>query len=373
MTEKKYTQKILLVFGTRPEAVKMCPIVLELKKDESFKTIVCVTGQHREMLQQVLDIFRIKADYNLEIMQDNQSLFDITRRILFEMEDILEKEHPDMILVHGDTTTAFASALAGFYKQITVAHVEAGLRTYNLQAPFPEEFNRQAADIIADLYFAPTEYAKSNLVKEGKDSDCIFVTGNTVIDALKTTISPDYWSEVLEWVGEERFILVTVHRRESIGKPMQNIFRALKRVTDDFTGIKIVYPVHKNPNVRRIVTEEMGNHPRIKLVEPLNVIDFHNLMNRAYIVVTDSGGIQEEAPSLGKPVIVVRDTTERLEGVKVGTLKLVGTEEDTVYESIRQILDDRSVYEAMAHIENPYGDGYASARIVQYLKKWCMK
>lgn len=362
-------KKVMVVFGTRPEAIKMCPLVKELYKNKEFHTIVCLTGQHRQMLYQVMDCFQVTADYNLDIMQKNQTLFDITISILTGMKNILEKEKPDLVLVHGDTSTTFATALAAFYLQIPVGHVEAGLRTYDLSAPYPEEFNRQAVGITARYHFAPTDTAKQNLLKEGKQADTIYVTGNTVIDALQTSIRKDYTHPILEWAKGSRLVLMTVHRRESFGEPMYQIFRGIKRVLDEFVDVKVVYPIHLNPLVRDAANEVFGEHKQIKLIEPLDVLDFHNFMNAAELVLTDSGGIQEEAPSLGKPVLVLRNTTERPEGVAAGTLKLVGTEEEKVYQEFRSLLTDREEYEKMSHASNPYGDGTACRQIVEILKK----
>ena len=362
-------RKILVVFGTRPEAIKMCPVVKELNKHACVDAKVCVTGQHREMLDQVLKAFDVKTDYDLEVMSDRQTLFDITTKVMNRIHDVFEAEHPDAILVHGDTTTAFAAALSAFYMQIPVGHVEAGLRTYNLQAPFPEEFNRQAVDIVCKWYFAPTNQAKKNLVKEGKKQDQIFVTGNTVIDALKTTVKSGYSHPELEWVGDSRLILVTAHRRENLGDSMRHMFRAIRHTLDEFPDTKAIYPVHLNPAVRSVADEVLAGHPRIHLIEPLEVLDFHNFMNKSYLVLTDSGGIQEEAPSLGKPVLVMRDTTERPEGVEAGTLKLVGTDEQCIYENCKVLLEDEEAYNRMACASNPYGDGHASERIVEILRE----
>ena len=347
--------KILLVFGTRPEAIKMCPVVQELYRRKNIETIVCVTGQHEEMLQQVLDIFKIHTEYNLAIMQSGQTLFDITELVMEGLKEVLEKERPQMVLVHGDTTTAYAAALSCFYMRIPIAHVEAGLRTYHMYSPYPEEFNRQAIDLITAIYFAPTELARQNLLQEGKPLERIFVTGNTVIDALKTTVKKNFDHEYLHWVGRHRFILMTVHRRENIGEPMRRIFQAVRKIAEDYEDVKILYPVHKNPKVRQIAERVFENIDNVRLVEPLDVLDFHNFMNKSYLIITDSGGIQEEAPSLGKPVIVVRDTTERPEGVKAGTLKLVGTEEQEIYDVVRGLLDSPELYQEMVKISNPYG------------------
>lgn len=361
--------KVVLVFGTRPEAIKMCPAVKELRKRKNINSVVCVTGQHRQMLDQVLQVFCVKPDYDLDIMKVKQTLFDITIAVLDRFRAVLEKEHPDVVLVHGDTTTAFAASLACYYLNIPVGHVEAGLRTYNLYAPFPEEYNRQAVDLVSKYYFAPTEYAKQNLIKEGKSTDHIYVTGNTVIDALKTTVQSEYTHEALEWAKDSRIILLTAHRRENIGDPMHHMFRAINRVCKEFNDIKVIYPIHMNPEVRKIAEEELKDNDRVKMIEPLDVVDFHNFINRSYLVLTDSGGIQEEAPALGKPVLVMRDTTERPEGVEAGTLKLVGTSEEGVYHGFRELLENPEAYEKMSKAVNPYGDGTASKKIVDILTK----
>nr|WP_302593093.1 UDP-N-acetylglucosamine 2-epimerase (non-hydrolyzing) [uncultured Acetatifactor sp.] len=361
-------KKILLAFGTRPEAIKMCPLVKELKNDKNIELRVCITGQHKEMLAQVLDTFHVSPDYDLAIMKENQSLFDITERVMAGMRDVLSKEKPDIVLVHGDTATSFAAALSSYYLKIPVGHVEAGLRTYNQWMPYPEEFNRQAVGALADLHFAPTNSAKNSLIREGKKEDRIFVTGNTVIDALKTTIRDDYSNEIVEWAAESRLVLLTAHRRENFGLPLRNMFEAIKNVIDSVEDVKILYPVHKNPAIRKIADEIFGNEPRIRLEEPMNVVDFHNIMSRSYMVLTDSGGIQEEAPALGKPVLVMRDTTERPEGVEAGTLKLVGTKKDTIEREFRKLLHDKSAYAQMANAVNPYGDGQASSRIARIIK-----
>ena len=362
-------KKIMLVFGTRPEAIKMCPLVKELKTRQSFDVKVCVTGQHREMLQQVLDCFDVVPDYNLDIMQDKQTLFDVTVNIMQKIKGVLEKEKPDLILVHGDTTTTFVTALCAFYMQIPVGHVEAGLRTYNIYSPYPEEFNRQATGIISKYNFAPTENSKQNLLNEGKDKNTIFVTGNTAIDALKTTVRSDYNNEIFDWVEKDRLIMLTAHRRENLGQPLKNMFKAIKRILDEFDDVKIVYPIHKNPIVRDTANEIFGDSEKIKLIEPLEVLDFHNFLNKAYMILTDSGGIQEEAPSLGKPVLVMRDTTERPEGIEAGTLKLVGTDEENVYNSIKLLLEDEKEYQKMSKASNPYGDGHACEKIADILEK----
>lgn len=360
-------KKVMLVFGTRPEAIKMCPLVLELKKRAGIETLVCVTGQHREMLDQVLRAFDVSADYDLAIMRDRQTLFDVTTDILDKIKDILIKEKPDVVLVHGDTSTTFATALACFYLQIPVGHVEAGLRTYDLYSPYPEEFNRQAVGIIAKYNFAPTWLAKENLLKEGKKEPTVYVTGNTAIDALRTTVREDYSHPELAWAKGSRLILVTAHRRENLGEPMRHMFRAIRRIVDEHEDVKVIYPIHMNPLVRNIAGEILGDDDRIHLIEPLDVLDFHNFMDRSYMILTDSGGIQEEAPSLGKPVLVMRDTTERPEGIAAGTLKLVGTCEDTIYENFKLLLEDEEEYAGMSHAANPYGDGHAAERIADIL------
>lgn len=360
-------KKVMVVFGTRPEAIKMCPLVLELKRHKEIETVVCVTGQHREMLEQVLQVFGVKPDYNLDIMKENQTLFTITTSILENIKDVLEAEQPDIVLVHGDTTTTFATALAAFYLGIKVGHVEAGLRTYDIESPFPEEFNRQAVSIVSQFNFAPTEQAKNNLLREGKDAKTVYVTGNTGIDALKTTIQAEYEHKELDWVGDSRLIMITAHRRENLGQPMENMFKAIKRVLDEHEDVKAIYPIHKNPKVREVAERIFGDNQQVKLIEPLEVIDFHNFLNKSFMILTDSGGIQEEAPSLGKPVLVMRDTTERPEGVQAGTLKLVGTDEDDIYNNFKLLLEDESEYKKMSQASNPYGDGKASERIVKIL------
>ena len=359
----------MLVFGTRPEAIKMCPLVNELKSREQIVTKVCVTGQHREMLDVVLDAFGVVPDYDLSIMKDKQTLFDITTNILNRIREVLETEKPDVVLVHGDTSTTFVTALACFYLQIPVGHVEAGLRTYNLYSPYPEEFNRQAVGIIAQYNFAPTETARENLIREGKRPETIFVTGNTVIDALKTTVRESYTHPELEWAAGSRLILLTAHRRENLGEPMHQMFRAIRRIVDETPDVKVLYPIHMNPLVRQIADEELGSEERVHLIEPLDVIDFHNFMARSYLILTDSGGIQEEAPSLGKPVLVMRDTTERPEGIKAGTLKLVGTDEQTIYTEFKRLLSSPDEYDKMSRASNPYGDGFACKRIADILDK----
>jgi len=361
---------VLLVFGTRPEAIKMCPLVLELKKRNDIKTVVCVTGQHRQMLDSVLEAFKVKPDYDLSIMKARQTLFDVTVNVLERIKGVLEEVKPDVVLVHGDTTTTFVASLACFYLQIPVGHVEAGLRTYNIYSPYPEEFNRQAVGIVAKFNFAPTEMAKQNLISEGKMPESIFVTGNTAIDALKTTVSKEYSHEQLEWAKDSRMILITAHRRENQGEPMKNMFRAIRRIVDEHPDIKAIYPIHMNPVVRETAAAILGDDDRIRIIEPLDVLDFHNFLARSYLVLTDSGGIQEEAPSLGKPVLVMRDTTERPEGIKAGTLKLVGTDEETIYKNFKMLLEDQAEYDKMSQASNPYGDGHASERIADILQKF---
>ena len=361
--------KVIASFGTRPEAIKMAPVVKELKSRENIDCIVCVTAQHREMLDQVLEVFDIVPDYDLNIMQHGQTLSDITCRVLQGLDEIIKKEMPDIFLVHGDTTTTAAGALAAYYNQVDIGHVEAGLRTWNKYAPYPEEMNRQITGVLADMHFAPTEQSKKNLLSEGKKEENIFVTGNTVIDALATTVKSDYKNEIFDWVGNDKLILLTAHRRENWGEPMRHIFKAVKHIADEFPYIKIVYPVHLNPIVRDIANEILGNHERIKLIDPLETMDFHNFIARSHIILTDSGGIQEEAPSLGKPVLVLRDTTERPEGIAAGTLKLVGTDEEVIYKETRKLLTDENEYEKMSKASNPYGDGKASIRIVDAIIK----
>ncbi len=358
---------IMLVFGTRPEAIKMCPLVNELKKRRAIRTVVCVTGQHRQMLDQVLAVFDVKPEYDLSVMQNNQTLFDVTVNILERIKTVLDEVRPDVVLVHGDTTTTFVTSLACFYMQIPVGHVEAGLRTYNLKSPYPEEFNRQAVSIIADYNFAPTEVAKENLLKEGKKRDTIYVTGNTAIDALKTTVREDYRNEQLVWASDSKLIMITAHRRENLGEPMRHMFRAIRRVMDEHSDVKAIYPIHMNPAVREKADEELAGCERIRIIEPLDVLDFHNFLARSYLILTDSGGIQEEAPSLGKPVLVMRDTTERPEGVVAGTLKLVGTDEEVIYQNFSELLTNKEAYDAMSKASNPYGDGYACKRIADIL------
>ena len=360
-------KKIMLVFGTRPEAIKMCPLVNELKSRPGIGTIVCVTGQHRQMLDQVLETFHVVPDYDLSIMKQKQTLFDITTNILNRIKEVLEKVKPDVVLVHGDTSTTFVTALACFYLQIPVGHVEAGLRTNNIYSPYPEEFNRQAVSIISQYNFAPTELSKQNLLNEGKKLGSIFVTGNTAIDALKTTVRENYSHPELEWAKDSRLILITAHRRENLGEPMKNMFRAIRRVMDEHPDVKAIYPIHMNPIVRETADSILGDDDRIHIIEPLDVLDFHNFQSRSYLILTDSGGIQEEAPSLGVPVLVMRDTTERPEGIAAGTLKLVGTDEDVIYRYFTELLDNSEAYNLMAHATNPYGDGFACKRIADIL------
>lgn len=360
-------KKIMLVFGTRPEAIKMCPLVKELKGRGDMEISVCVTGQHKEMLEQVLLAFDVIPDFDLKVMQDGQSLFDLTSRVLFGMKEILEREFPDLVLVHGDTTTAFSAALAAFYLQIPVGHVEAGLRTYNSYSPYPEEFNRQAVGSIASYHFAPTEVSRLNLTNEGKNPESIFVTGNTAIDALKTTVRPDYTHPLLDWARDSRLVMLTAHRRENLGQPMKRIFRAIRCIVEEYPDVKVLYPIHLNPLVRQAADETLRGCDRVRIVEPLDVLDFHNFLAASYIILTDSGGIQEEAPSLGKPVLVLRDTTERPEGLKAGTLRLTGTEEDSIYREFKLLLTDKAEYDKMAKSSNPYGDGFASERIADIL------
>lgn len=358
----------MAVFGTRPEAIKMCPLVNELKsRSNDFNTIVCVTGQHREMLDQVLDVFNIIPDYDLAIMKPGQTLFDITSDVLLNIRAVLEKERPDIVLVHGDTSTSFAAALAAFYLRIPVGHVEAGLRTNDMYSPWPEEFNRQAVDLVVDYYFAPTKQSEHNLLAEGKPHNRIFVTGNTGIDALKTTVRKGYSHSELKWAEGSRLILITAHRRENLGMPMQHMFRAIRRVLEKYPDVKAIYPIHMNPQVRKAAHEELDGFSRLHIIEPLEVLDFHNFMASSYLILTDSGGIQEEAPALGKPVLVMRDTTERPEGVEAGTLKLVGTDEETIYKEFSHLLNDEHEYLRMSQASNPYGDGFASKRIADIL------
>lgn len=362
-------KKIMLVFGTRPEAIKMCPLVNELKERKGIETVVCVTGQHRQMLDQVLDAFGVVPDYDLSIMKDKQTLFDITTNILNGIRSVLAEVRPDVVLVHGDTSTTFVTALACFYLQIPIGHVEAGLRTYDIYSPYPEEFNRQAVSIISRYNFAPTELSKENLLREGRAAEQIFVTGNTAIDALKTTVRHDYTHPELDWAKDSRLIMITAHRRENLGEPMKNMFRAIRRVMDEHSDIKAIYPIHMNPLVRDAAAEILGDCDRVHIIEPLEVLDFHNFLARSYMILTDSGGIQEEAPSLGKPVLVMRDTTERPEGIKAGTLKLVGTDEQIIYENFKLLIENEEAYGAMSRASNPYGDGFACKRIADILEK----
>lgn len=361
-------KKIMLVFGTRPEAIKMCPLVNEIKRRGRMQALVCVTGQHRQMLDQVLHTFGVVPDYDLSIMKEKQTLFDVTVNILERIRAVLEMEQPDVVLVHGDTSTTFVTALACFYLQIPIGHVEAGLRTYDIASPYPEEFNRQAVSIVARYHFAPTQRARENLLREGKDAGRIYVTGNTAIDALQTTIRTDYHHPELEWASDSRMILITAHRRENQGTPMHSMFRAIRRVMEEHPDVKAIYPIHMNPVVRKAAAEELGGLVRIRIIEPLEVLDFHNFMARSTLILTDSGGIQEEAPALGKPVLVMRDTTERPEGVEAGTLRLVGTDEETIYREFTHLLDDQMAYDAMAKASNPYGDGHACERIAEILE-----
>lgn len=360
---------VLTVFGTRPEAIKMCPLVNEMKERKQLVVKVCVTGQHRQMLDQVLDTFGVVPDYDLSIMKDKQTLFDITSSILNSIKDVLEEVQPDIVLVHGDTSTTFVTALACYYLQIPVGHVEAGLRTYNIYSPYPEEFNRQAVGIISSYNFAPTQLASRHLEQEGKDPSSIYITGNTVIDAMKHTVSDGYTHSELDWVGEDRLIFITAHRRENLGQPMHNMFRAIRRVLDEHPDCKAIYPIHMNPVVREAAREELGDCNRIHIIEPIDVVDCHNFEARCYLCLTDSGGIQEECPSYGKPVLVMRDTTERPEGVDAGTLRLVGTDEDSIYRNFTELLDDEKAYNKMSKACNPYGDGNACKRIADILEK----
>lgn len=360
-------KKIMLVFGTRPEAIKMCPLVNELKRRQDAEILVCVTGQHRQMLDSVLEAFGVVPDYDLSIMKERQSLFDITTNILSRISAVLDAARPDMVLVHGDTTTTFVTALACFYMHIPVGHVEAGLRTYDIESPYPEEFNRQAVSIISRYNFAPTALARENLLREGKRAETIYVTGNTAIDALKTTVRAEYTHPELAWAADSRLIVITAHRRENLGEPMHHMFRAIRRIMEAHPDVKAVYPIHMNPAVRKAAEEELGGFDRIHIIEPLDVLDFHNFMARSYLILTDSGGIQEEAPSLGKPVLVMRDTTERPEGIAAGTLRLVGTDEETIYNEFSRMLTDEEAYRAMAVASNPYGDGHACERIADII------
>lgn len=363
--------KVMSIFGTRPEAIKMAPLVKELEKRKNIESIVCVTAQHREMLDQVLETFDIKPDYDLNIMKQGQTLGDVTTRALSGLEEVIKEARPDIVLVHGDTTTTFAGALAAFYNQVSIGHVEAGLRTDNKYSPYPEEMNRQMVDRLSDMYFAPTEISKNNLLKENIDESKIYITGNTAIDAMSTTVDKNYTHKELEWIKPgERMILLTAHRRENLGEPMRHIFRAIKRIVDEFDDVKVIYPIHMNPKVREVANEVFDGDDKVKLIEPLEVFDFHNFQNKSYIILTDSGGIQEEAPSLGKPVLVLRDTTERPEGISAGTLKLVGTDEGIIYEETKRLLTDSKEYERMSKASNPYGDGHASERIVDAIVEY---
>ena len=361
---KKQKIKVMSVFGTRPEAIKMAPLVKELERRQEIKSIVCVTAQHREMLDQVLNTFDIKPDYDLNIMKQGQTLLDITNSALAGVDSVIKEAKPDIVLVHGDTTTTFAAALSAFYNQVAIGHVEAGLRTYNKYSPYPEEMNRQMVDCMTDMYFAPTGLSKDNLLKENIADEKIYVTGNTAIDAMSTTVDKEYTHPELEWLKGDKLILLTAHRRENLGEPMRNIFRGIRKVLDEAEGVKVIYPIHKNPLVRQAADEIFGDCDRVKLIEPLDVFDFHNFQNKSYIILTDSGGIQEEAPSLGKPVLVLRDTTERPEGIEAGTLKLVGTDAQAIYNETIRLLTDEKQYESMSRASNPYGDGHASERIV---------
>lgn len=362
--------KVLTIFGTRPEAIKMAPLVKEMESRERIRNYVCVTAQHRQMLDQVLSAFKIVPDFDLNIMQQGQTLADITTRSLLGLQKVIQEISPDIILVHGDTTTTFAGALAAFYNQVTIGHVEAGLRTYNKYSPYPEEMNRQMVGVMADLHFAPTEKSASNLYAEGKKKESVFITGNTAIDAMSHTVREDYRHEILDWVGEDRMILLTAHRRENLGEPMYHIFRAVRKIVEEFPDVKVVYPIHMNPVVRKIAGETIGDVDRIRLVEPLEVVDFHNFISRSYLILTDSGGIQEEAPTLGKPVLVLRDTTERPEGIEAGTLKMAGTDEDTIYRLTSELLSDKEIYRQMSVAKNPYGDGRASIRIADAIEAY---
>lgn len=368
MTDVGVKKKVMIVFGTRPEAIKMCPVVNELKQRSSIETVVCVTGQHRQMLDAVLEVFNVVPDYDLSIMKDRQTLFDITTRILNSIKEVLEIEHPDTVLVHGDTSTTFVTALACFYLQIPVGHVEAGLRTYSIYSPYPEEFNREAVSIISQYNFAPTKLSYDNLVKEGKNPAKVWITGNTACDALRTTVRENYTNPELTWAKGSRLILITAHRRENLGEPMRHMFRAIRRVMDEHKDVKAIYPIHLNPAVRETANEVFDGEERLHLIEPLDVFDFHNFMEHSYLILTDSGGIQEEAPSLGKPVLVMRDTTERPEGISAGTLKLVGTEEEIIYKEFSRLLTDQAAYDAMSKASNPYGDGHSAERIADILE-----
>lgn len=361
-------KKIMTIFGTRPEAIKMAPLVLALKEDKTLEPIVVVTAQHREMLDQVLEIFKVTPDYDLDIMQQGQTLAEVTARVITGLDGVIKEAKPDMILVHGDTSTTFAASVAAFYNEVDIGHVEAGLRTHNKYSPYPEEMNRQMTGVLADLHFSPTENSRQNLLVENKDASKIVVTGNTAIDALKTTVDDTYQSEIIERHADKKVILLTAHRRENIGEPMENIFSAVKDIVDEFEDVTVVYPMHKNPKVREIAGKYLSEHPRIELIEPLDVFDFHNFAAHSHIILTDSGGVQEEAPSLGKPVIVLRDTTERPEGVEAGTLKLAGVKKEDIYNLTKRLLEDDAMYQDMSKASNPYGDGHASERIVENIK-----
>lgn len=361
--------RVMTIFGTRPEAIKMAPLVKELEKREEIESVVCVTAQHRQMLDQVLETFNITPDYDLNIMKQGQTLVDITTKALQSLSEVISQVKPNIVLVHGDTTTTLSGSLAAFYNQVAVGHVEAGLRTYDKYSPFPEEVNRQVTGVIADMHFAPTEVSKNNLLKEGKKEETIYVTGNTAIDALKTTVKDDYYHPILDKIGNDKIILLTAHRRENLGKPMKNMFRAIKRIVEEFDGIQVIYPVHLNPLVRQAADEVLGDNDKVHLIEPLEVLDFHNFLNKSYIIMTDSGGIQEEAPSLGKPVLVLRDTTERPEGVSAGTLRLAGTDEDVIYDLTKLLLTNKDEYNKMSKSSNPYGDGMSSKYIVDAIIK----
>lgn len=371
MTALQQRIKVMTIFGTRPEAIKMAPLVLELnKRSEEFESIVTVTAQHREMLDQVLRVFDITPDHDLNIMKDRQTLMDVTTRGLQGLNQVMKEVQPDIVLVHGDTTTTFIAGLAAFYNQIKVGHVEAGLRTWNKYSPYPEEMNRQLTGVLADLHFAPTTKSAHNLLQENKKEETLFITGNTAIDALKTTVLEEYSHPVLDRVGNDRLILLTAHRRENLGEPMRNMFRAIKRIVEEHDDVQVVYPVHLNPVVRELADEVLGNDPRIQLIEPLEVVDFHNFASRAHIILTDSGGVQEEAPSLGVPVLVLRDTTERPEGIEAGTLKLAGVEEETIYSLAKELLTNEEEYARMSKASNPYGDGLASKRIADAISEY---
>ena len=356
--------KVMSIFGTRPEAIKMAPLIKELENRKEIKSIVCVTAQHRQMLDQVLKTFEIKPDYDLDIMEQGQTLSKITTKALYGLENVIKSEKPDIVLVHGDTTTSFAGALAAFYNQVSIGHVEAGLRTNDKYSPYPEEMNRQMVDCMTDLYFAPTKVSMQNLLEENIEKNKIYVTGNTAIDAMNYTIKEDYYHEIFDWIGEDRLILLTAHRRENLGEPMKRIFKGIKKAVDEMSDVKVIYPIHLNPKVREVAFEVFANDDKFKFIEPLEVFDFHNFIKKSYLILSDSGGIQEEAPSLGKPVLVLRDTTERPEGILAGTLKLVGTAEEVIYKEILNLLNNESEYEKMSKASNPYGDGKASIRIV---------